>query len=119
MEPARSPYEIFVRELVAMDGLDASEILLVDDRGTPTIGRIFSLPWGLVPSYAREPSTLQTYVLSTFRLSNWATVTAHWLPEHFSNVSRKDSLSKKHNIRYSHGNFMCHTDSVLNEKCRR
>ena len=31
-----SPFEIFVRELVAMDGLDSSEILLIDDRGCPT-----------------------------------------------------------------------------------
>ena len=29
-----SPYEIFVRELVASDGVDTSEILLIDDRGT-------------------------------------------------------------------------------------
>ena len=28
-----SPYEIFVRELVAMDGMDASEILLIDGDG--------------------------------------------------------------------------------------
>jgi hypothetical protein len=28
-----SPYEIFVRELVASDGIDASEILLVDAIG--------------------------------------------------------------------------------------
>ena len=32
-EGRRSPYEIFVRDLVAMDGLDSSEILLIDDRG--------------------------------------------------------------------------------------
>jgi len=32
----RSPYEIFVRELVAMDGLDTSEILLIDSIGCPT-----------------------------------------------------------------------------------
>jgi len=32
----RSPYEIFVRELVAMDGIDSSEILLIDSRGCPT-----------------------------------------------------------------------------------
>ena len=28
-----SPYQIFVRELVAMDGRDASEILLIDSIG--------------------------------------------------------------------------------------
>jgi hypothetical protein len=31
-----SPYEIFVRELVAMDGVDSSEITLIDSRGCPT-----------------------------------------------------------------------------------
>ena len=31
-----SPYEIFVRELVASDGVDTSEILLIDDRGNVT-----------------------------------------------------------------------------------
>lgn len=31
-----SPYEIFVRELIASDGIDASEILLIDALGCPT-----------------------------------------------------------------------------------
>jgi len=31
-----SPYEIFVRELVAMDGSTDTELLLIDDRGCPT-----------------------------------------------------------------------------------
>lgn len=31
-----SPYEIFVRELVAMDGTDGGEITLIDARGCPT-----------------------------------------------------------------------------------
>jgi hypothetical protein len=31
-----SPYEIFVRELVAMDGADSGEIVLIDSRGCPT-----------------------------------------------------------------------------------
>lgn len=31
-----SPYEIFVRDLVALDGADTNEILLIDDRGCPT-----------------------------------------------------------------------------------
>lgn len=31
-----SPYEIFVRELVAMDGVDNSEIVLIDSSGCPT-----------------------------------------------------------------------------------
>lgn len=33
---AQSPYEIFVRELVAMDGADSGEITLIDSRGCPT-----------------------------------------------------------------------------------
>ncbi|GFT62934.1 uncharacterized protein NPIL_557171 [Nephila pilipes] len=33
---SNSPYEIFVRELVAMDGIDNSEILLIDSLGCPT-----------------------------------------------------------------------------------
>jgi len=32
----KSPYEIFVRELIASDGIDASEILLIDAIGCPT-----------------------------------------------------------------------------------
>ncbi|OXA45558.1 hypothetical protein Fcan01_19543 [Folsomia candida] len=31
-----SPYEIFVRELIAMDGSDGAEIVLIDSRGCPT-----------------------------------------------------------------------------------
>ncbi|KAF2364740.1 PAN/Apple domain [Trinorchestia longiramus] len=31
-----SPYEIFVRELVALDGRDSSEIVLIDEDGCPT-----------------------------------------------------------------------------------
>jgi len=31
-----SPYEIFVRDLVALDGVDNNEILLIDERGCPT-----------------------------------------------------------------------------------
>lgn len=31
-----SPFEIFVRELVAMDGVDSSEITLIDSDGCPT-----------------------------------------------------------------------------------
>ncbi|KAK2719667.1 uncharacterized protein LOC136037301 [Artemia franciscana] len=37
-----SPYEIFVRDLVAMDGAGTSEILLIDDRGCPTDHLIMS-----------------------------------------------------------------------------
>lgn len=32
----KSPYEIFVRELVAMDGADSGEITLIDSKGCPT-----------------------------------------------------------------------------------
>lgn len=32
----KSPFEIFVRELVAMDGVDSSEITLIDSDGCPT-----------------------------------------------------------------------------------
>lgn len=32
----QSPFEIFVRELVAMDGADSGEITLIDSRGCPT-----------------------------------------------------------------------------------
>jgi len=31
-----SPYDMFVRELVAMDGVDSSEIVLIDSNGCPT-----------------------------------------------------------------------------------
>ncbi|XP_076346279.1 uncharacterized protein LOC143244812 [Tachypleus tridentatus] len=37
-----SPYEIFVRELVAMDGIDNGEILLIDSEGCPTDDSIMS-----------------------------------------------------------------------------
>ncbi|XP_024081755.1 uncharacterized protein LOC106664049 [Cimex lectularius] len=33
---ANTPYEIFVRELIAFDGVDSSEILLIDSMGCPT-----------------------------------------------------------------------------------
>ena len=32
-DKGNSPYEIFVRELIASDGIDASEILLIDSIG--------------------------------------------------------------------------------------
>ncbi|ODN03182.1 Cuticlin-1 [Orchesella cincta] len=35
-----SPYDIFVRELIAMDGVDGSEIMLLDGEGCPTDQRI-------------------------------------------------------------------------------
>ncbi|BFF92054.1 uncharacterized protein DMAD_10195 [Drosophila madeirensis] len=39
---ANSPYEIFVRELVAMDGTDSAEITLIDANGCPTDQYIMS-----------------------------------------------------------------------------
>lgn len=43
-----SPFEIFVRELVAMDGADSGEITLIDSRGCPTdhfiMGPIYKSP---------------------------------------------------------------------------
>ncbi|XP_076063382.1 uncharacterized protein LOC143038253 [Oratosquilla oratoria] len=40
-----SPYQIFVRELVAMDGKDQSEILLIDSYGCPTDQAIMQSPF--------------------------------------------------------------------------
>ena len=36
----QSPYEIFVRDLVAKDGNDQAEIVLIDSRGCPAEGQI-------------------------------------------------------------------------------
>ena len=36
IQETNSPYSIFVRELIATDGIDNNEILLIDDRGCPT-----------------------------------------------------------------------------------
>lgn len=38
-----SPYEIFVRDLVALDAVDDNEILLIDDRGCPTDASIMNI----------------------------------------------------------------------------
>lgn len=38
-----SPYEIFIRDLVALDGADNNEILLIDERGCPTDTSIMSV----------------------------------------------------------------------------
>jgi len=38
-----SPYEILVRELVAVDGVDSSEILLIDSQGCPTDASIMGV----------------------------------------------------------------------------
>lgn len=37
-----SPYEIFVRDLVAVDGATDTELLLIDERGCPTEPSIMS-----------------------------------------------------------------------------
>ena len=48
-EAKSSPYEIFVRELVASDGVDTSEILLIDDRGKFNFFKILlKLPFTLM-----------------------------------------------------------------------
>lgn len=36
IQEPNSPYSIFVRELIATDGIDNNEIMLIDDRGCPT-----------------------------------------------------------------------------------
>lgn len=38
-----SPYEILVRELVAVDGVDSSEIMLIDSQGCPTDASIMGI----------------------------------------------------------------------------
>jgi hypothetical protein len=40
LDPENSPYEIFVRELIAKDGNDQNEIMLLDSDGCPTESRI-------------------------------------------------------------------------------
>ncbi|KAG8201943.1 hypothetical protein JTE90_027419 [Oedothorax gibbosus] len=50
-----SPYDIFVRELIAMDGIDNSEILLIDALGCPTD----TLIMGALSKARTETKTLQ------------------------------------------------------------
>lgn len=52
-----TPYEIFVRELIAFDGVDSSEILLIDSNGCPTDPTIM----GAINSIIRqgEPQVLE------------------------------------------------------------
>ncbi|ODN05285.1 EGF-like domain-containing protein 2, partial [Orchesella cincta] len=52
-----SPYEIFVRELIAMDGADGAEIVLIDNRGCPTDPSIMG-PVGQISSNGK---LLQAY----------------------------------------------------------
>ncbi|XP_066995451.2 uncharacterized protein [Anabrus simplex] len=52
-----SPYQIFVRELIALDGVDSSEILLIDSLGCPTDPTIMG-PISIVDS-AEGPKILQ------------------------------------------------------------
>ena len=56
-----SPYQIFVRELVAMDGSDASEILLIDSIGDHCSDNIHNF------KFRAKMSGLK---FSTHRLSN-------------------------------------------------
>lgn len=37
-----APYQMFIRELVAVDGVDSSEIMLIDGHGCPTDASIMS-----------------------------------------------------------------------------
>ena len=53
-----SPYEIFVRDLIALDGVDASEIVLIDSRGCPTDSVIMG------PLYKSSTSSKVSQLLS-------------------------------------------------------
>lgn len=37
-----APYQMFIRELVAVDGVDSSEIMLIDGHGCPTDASIMA-----------------------------------------------------------------------------
>ncbi|CAB3376587.1 Hypothetical predicted protein [Cloeon dipterum] len=86
MDP-ESPYEIFVRDLVAMDGADGAEIQLIDERGCPTdsfimgplvkMGKVRFLsleiytssnsPNGKVLSFWRCQEVAQPFIVCNFR----------------------------------------------------
>lgn len=67
-----SPYEIFVRELVAMDGVDSSEIVLIDSDGCPTDHIIMG------PLYKSATTGKVSYSLrSTIYNPHWATRTSN------------------------------------------
>ncbi|KAI4492470.1 hypothetical protein M0804_002261 [Polistes exclamans] len=64
-----SPYEIFVRELVAMDGVDSSEIVLIDSDGCPTdhviMGPLYkSATSGKVPTILTTTTSITTTTTS-------------------------------------------------------
>lgn len=67
MDP-NSPFEIFVRELVAMDGVDSSEITLIDSDGCPTEHFIMG------PLYKAAPSgkvTNHTFIMNYIRTKTY------------------------------------------------
>lgn len=55
----KSPYEIFVRELIAMDGADSGEITLIDSDGCPTDQFIM----GPIYKSLMSEKVIQIYVL--------------------------------------------------------
>lgn len=66
-----SPYEIFVRDLVAMDGADSSEIVLIDSEGCPTdhfiMGPLFkNRDTGKVIPISLRPDTYRIPIFTLF-----------------------------------------------------
>ena len=58
----RSPYEIFVRELVAMDGVDSSEILLIDSLGKTLDGMMNTIKIETISGCPTDSSIMQSLV---------------------------------------------------------
>ena len=58
----RSPYEIFVRELVAMDGIDSSEILLIDSRGKTFNSMTNTVNIVTIPGCPTDSSIMQSLI---------------------------------------------------------
>lgn len=54
-----APYQIFIRELVAVDGVDTSDIMLIDSAGCPTDVNIM----GFVSKPNNEKSGIANRVL--------------------------------------------------------
>ncbi|KAI1290296.1 hypothetical protein HDE_09059 [Halotydeus destructor] len=59
-----SPYEIFVRDLVAVDGADSSEMVLIDSNGCPTDLAIMS---SITKSTTRPPARSLTATFEAFK----------------------------------------------------
>ncbi|RWS28961.1 uncharacterized protein B4U80_05755 [Leptotrombidium deliense] len=55
IQDENSPYGIFVRELVAVDGVDASDIVLIDSVGCPTDTNIM----GFVDKSKKDPKSIE------------------------------------------------------------